>query len=308
MESDQKPELDDFERDFVRQSERTVDNLKRLTAYIFAISFTVAGMGMVRKLIPIFTDPSAKLPEPVYWIVNIEMLLIFAVTAGLFFYQGDKFLDNHLARHPVPKPRRSYIAIRYLVLVATMIPFFLMANSLTAEVTGKVGFLWFFASYVLLFSIGLFLLLVPAIHRVLSGRTGDAGRRDIDDDHVLRTFWFFMNSAFLLLIVGCFGVAHWFFDEACPVRISPGRTPYFLLIFGVLAMLRDAIDYTYGFRFHYPVREPKQYDRWPITAMFQADSLRIYYMVAVAMIVSVGALLCGLQLTDMSRWVSACRV
>src|SRR5262249_31449577 len=79
---------EDEYNDLVRQGERTIDNLKRVFAVVFALSFGFVGLSIVDKIKPILTDASAIVPDAVTWIVNIEMVTMFIVTAGVFYHQS----------------------------------------------------------------------------------------------------------------------------------------------------------------------------------------------------------------------------
>ena len=132
------------ERELVRQGERTVDNLKRLFAFVFAISFGVIATGAIEKLRPILTNPAVPAPPLLTWSINIEMLEVSVITAGVFYHQGAKLLDTRYARHPLSEVHPFGFAWDYLTLVITMVPFFFMAHSFHPSVTHEVGYTWFF--------------------------------------------------------------------------------------------------------------------------------------------------------------------
>src|SRR5207237_867325 len=115
------------ERDLVRQRERTVDNLKRLYAFVFAVSFGVIGNGAVEKLKPLLIGDLSQVPSISVWLVDLEMLFVFLVTASVFFHQGAKYLDIRYARAPLSEAHPFGFAIDYLTIALTMAPFFLMA-------------------------------------------------------------------------------------------------------------------------------------------------------------------------------------
>lgn len=58
---------DEVEKDLIRQGERTIDNLKRLFAFVFAFSFGVVATGAYAKLEPILTIPGYPEVVPVFW-------------------------------------------------------------------------------------------------------------------------------------------------------------------------------------------------------------------------------------------------
>ena len=164
------------EPDLLRQRERTVDNLKPLFAFIFAISFTVLGTGAFQKLTPLLTIAHTVSPSLAAWIINVEMLGLFVVTAGVFFHQGAKFLDHRYARQPLSQVHPLGFAWDYLTLVVTMVPFFFMAQSYGPSITHYVGYTWFFASYVGLLGSGLVLLVLAQISPRCLQRADSAGR------------------------------------------------------------------------------------------------------------------------------------
>jgi hypothetical protein len=90
-------ETNDDERDLIRQGERTVDNLKRLYAFVFAISFGAAGLSVIDRLKPLLVDQTAPPRRLLPVLVDVEMVVIFGLTASVFFHQGAKFLDNRYA-------------------------------------------------------------------------------------------------------------------------------------------------------------------------------------------------------------------
>lgn len=89
------------ETDLIRQGERTIDNLKRLFAVVFALSFGVVATGAIEKLRPLLTTPDASAPPWWLWLLNLEMTGVFVVTAGVFYHQSAKFLDIRYAKDPL---------------------------------------------------------------------------------------------------------------------------------------------------------------------------------------------------------------
>lgn len=84
--------------DLVRQGERTMDNLTRLFAVVFALSFGIACNGAYAKLKPALL--SGNSPPGWLWVLNIEMMTVFLVTAAVFYHQSVKFLDIRYAKAP----------------------------------------------------------------------------------------------------------------------------------------------------------------------------------------------------------------
>jgi hypothetical protein len=127
-------DLSDIERDLIRQGERTVDNLKRLFAFVFSMSFTLIGVGAYMKLGPVLTGTKHSPPFSI-WFLNGEMLLVFTITAGVFFHQSAKFLDIRYARHPLAIARPMRFAFDYFRQVTTVAPFFFMAYAFHPDIT-----------------------------------------------------------------------------------------------------------------------------------------------------------------------------
>lgn len=90
----------DSARDLVRQGERTVDNLKRLFAVVFALSFAIVVHGILARLNHVVLPPGASIPLW-RWLLNIEMVAVFMVTAAVFYHQSLKFLDIRYAKEPL---------------------------------------------------------------------------------------------------------------------------------------------------------------------------------------------------------------
>jgi hypothetical protein len=67
----------------IRQGERTIDNLKRLFAVVFAISFAVVSSAVIEKLRPLLSVPSAVAPPLWLWVLNAEMIAVLVVTHSL---------------------------------------------------------------------------------------------------------------------------------------------------------------------------------------------------------------------------------
>lgn len=90
----------DSARDLVRQGERTVDNLKRLFAVVFALSFAIVVHGILARLNHVVLPPGASIPAW-RWLLNIEMVAVFMATAAVFYHQSLKFLDIRYAKEPL---------------------------------------------------------------------------------------------------------------------------------------------------------------------------------------------------------------
>ncbi|QQN65277.1 hypothetical protein JIR23_05625 [Bradyrhizobium diazoefficiens] len=75
-----------------------MDNLKRLFAVVFALSFGIAGNGAYAKLKPVLV--SGKSSPGWLWALNIETMTVFLITAAVFYHQSVKFLDIRYAKAP----------------------------------------------------------------------------------------------------------------------------------------------------------------------------------------------------------------
>jgi protein-S-isoprenylcysteine O-methyltransferase Ste14 len=195
----------ELEKELVRQGERTVDNLKRLFAFMFAISFAVLANSAIEKFRPLLTNPDSVTYTWKVWLLNAELFSVFVVTAGVFYHQAVKFLDNRYARHPIAEVHPLGFAMDYLTLTITMVPFFFMAHSLNPSVTHAVGYTWYFGFYILLLSAGLILLINSQIRHSEYVRTHMFKEKladsEIAREGTLRIYWFLMNSFFLLVIL-----------------------------------------------------------------------------------------------------------
>lgn len=101
--------LDDLtpeEKGLIRQGERTIDNLKRLFAVVFAASFGLAGAAIADKVRSVLTD-ATSFPSPETVLINLEMTVVFVITAGVFYHKSARFLDIRYARHPLALAHRS---------------------------------------------------------------------------------------------------------------------------------------------------------------------------------------------------------
>ena len=63
------------------------------------------------------------------------MLVVFVITAGVFYHQSAKFLDIRYAKKPLSIAQPFGSAFDYLMLVLTVAPFYLMASAFHPDVT-----------------------------------------------------------------------------------------------------------------------------------------------------------------------------
>lgn len=254
----------EVERDRIRQSERTIDNLKRLYAVLFSLSFGIVALESFKKISP-FADSAAYAFWPL--VLHVEITVSFIFTAGLFYYQGDRYLDIVYAKHPLAPAKASHFGADYFVNVFTMIPFYLMAHALGKDYTDAVGFTWYFLAYVYLISQGLALLL---IREVIELRTKPSIPERIS---ALKAFWFLMNSFMLCLAVFAFCAWGWLSSNVCPTNYHGPAALSFVGLMGLLIILRDYWDFTRGWAILYPVQNADDL-RWPLTALRRAGARR----------------------------------
>jgi protein-S-isoprenylcysteine O-methyltransferase Ste14 len=301
----------DEEKDLVRQGERTIDNLKRLFAVVFAISFAVVGTGVIDKLRPILANLQ-RAPHGLWLLIlNIEMIAVFVITAGVFYHQSVKFLDIRYAKHPLSQVHPLGFAWDYFTLVLTAAPFFFMAHSLHPTITHEVGYIWFFVSYVLLLSLGLALLLFGHLRhsktiRGFLNESIDPG--EIVREGTLRTYWLIMNGMILLLLLVAFRL--FAIVSPCPASSPTGSVPIFLYFFGIFALLRDYLDYRYAWRFLYPTSESSApaLDRWPITKIVGSKNLTRWIVLGSLFVAICAALLFNLEFWNLSYWAPTCKL
>jgi hypothetical protein len=238
------PTEEDIQRERIRQSERTVDNLKRLYAVLFALSFGIIASSTYEK-IQGFDSITAINFGALF--LHAELTVAFVVTAGLFYYQGDRFLDVVYAKEPLAPVGPLQFGVDYLVNVFTMVPFFLMAHALAKEFTGTVGFTWFFFAYVLLIGFGLLLLILRDAFALIHPPASE-----MPQIAALKTFWLSMNSLLLLCLVAGY-VAFVNLGDSCPANYHGKSAFGFSMVMGILIFTRDYLDFTRGWAVLYPV-------------------------------------------------------
>lgn len=297
------------EKDLVRQGERTVDNLKRLFAVVFAASFGLAGAAVAEK-IRLVVAGTAAFPPFETIAINIEMIVVFAVTAAVFYHQSAKFLDIRYARHPVALAHPWGFALDYGTLVLTAAPFFFMAHALSPAITHEVGYFVFFGAYVVLFTFGLLLLFVQSIRnsrRVREMFRETVSAHEIEREAKQRQFWLIMNSAILLALLLVFAFAGQ--SASCPPAPKSGDSKWFLYAFGGIALARDAIDYRCSWRFVFPVPKAelaKNYP-FPLSVLMRSKHPRWWTALGYLLVGLCVFMVWRLSLWDIPGWLDACR-
>jgi heme/copper-type cytochrome/quinol oxidase subunit 2 len=238
------------------------------------------------------------------------MVALFVITAGVFYHQSAKFLDIRYAKHPLAEAHPYGFALDYGVLILTVAPFFLMAHALAPSVTHKVGYTWFFVSYVGLIGGGLILLIIQELrHSVLAGLLGESiPAAEVLRERTIRSYWLIMNSLVLLIIMGLF--AYFRREMPCPTSPRPGEVPLFLYAFGGMALARDFLDYRYAWRFTYPVRADtaSKMDLWPLTALAKSTRPVLWSAVSYLLVVGTIGAIIYLGFWNINYWRSVCAV
>lgn len=291
--------------DLVRQGERTVDNLKRLFAVVFALSFGIAGNGAYTKLKPVLL--SGNSPPGWLWVLNIEMMAVFLVTAAVFYHQSVKFLDIRYAKTPLSEAHPWGFAADYIQLVLTAAPFFLMANSLGHEVTNKVGYVWYFASYVVLLGFGLVLLVISEVRHSRFIRHGIWGERiapeEIERESLLRAYWMVMNGTILMILLFGFWYSS---SRTCSAHPRFVADAWFLYAFGIVALIRDYLDFRWAWPFLYPIADPASQVLAPLTWMATPRRRSLCITLGVLIVLLDGWMLYTLKLWDFAHWSAYC--
>jgi hypothetical protein len=297
--------------DYTRQRERTIDNLKRLFALVFSLSFAAAGVNFFGRIKPYLVGEQ-KFYDLTFAAIamNIEIFLVFAVTAGVFYHHGCKFLDRRYALAESPHAEPLGFAMDFLTLVAQVIPFVFMANALSSDIYSVYGFTWFFFSYCAAFFGGLLLLYTGELRShsdkgSLVGRTSNHGR-------MVRHYWILMNSA-ILLAIGILFMIWVKLGAACP--LNPALSGYsFLIIFGILALLRDVLDFFWIWPFQYPQKEePYQGPlHWPLNHMekhieHNASRYKYWLITGTGICASAFAMAFYNDWFDVLHWSRACQ-
>jgi hypothetical protein len=307
-----RPAPTEEDRDLIRQGERTVDNLKRLFAVVFAISFGVLGQNVIERLRPIFSDAHATVPPLAIWMIYGGMIGVFCITAGVFYHQSVKFLDVRYAKAPLTEAHPFGFAFDYAILVLTAAPFFLMAHSLNRLVTARVGFTLFFVSYMILIGSGLSLLILgdirhlSVVRRVLLRETFPD--EELERQWIISRYWLVMNSFFFLLLMCLFAAStDW---EPCPTAGRGNNISWFMYVFGVVTISRDLLDYRYAWRFLYPVRASRAagLDLWPLTRLVRSPNPQRWSIAGYVMIAAAFSVALSIRVGDVSGWVQRCQL
>lgn len=229
---------DSQEAEVRRLTDRTVDNLRSLYSVLFGLSFGLALTGTYDKVHKALVSQTF---DPLGFWMHALVSLSFLVTLGLFYYQTDRYLDVVYRRDGLPGVRPLVFLLDLVRGLVSMVPIYLMAQSLGAEPYRQVGFTWYvLAGSLFLLSNSLFLSWT-SLRRPgsASGPDGeDAGEDRID---ALRVFWLLLNSASMVLLFLVYRIFR-SAGEVCPARGEEGLQVGFLSAFCVLLLARNLID------------------------------------------------------------------
>lgn len=268
----------EYEKDRIRQSERTIDNLKRLYAVLFSLSFAIVAQGAATKISTATAMGEFSLQA---LLLNAEMTASFLITAGLFYYQGDRFLDIMFAREPLGVVTPFSFGLNYAINVCQMIPFYLMAHGLSVDNTAAVGFTWYFVAYTFLIMLGLTLLF---IRRFVNFMKRQSEPRPIAS---LGAFWVLMNSLLLFVVIISWMAWRSWGQVQCPTNGASSGSTAFLATFGVLVLIRDILDFSTAWRVVYPTPRYTRYGRIMVrfgTVQAQDKAWRVGFIIFVAII------------------------
>jgi hypothetical protein len=296
--------------DYNRQRERTVDNLKRLFALVFSLSFALAGAHLFALTKPFLLGDASFELHGGSFLITLEMFGVFAITAAVFYHQGAKFLDNKYAWPGDLSPHPYELAWDFFSLVLQMVPFVFLASVLAPDVISRYGFTWFFFAYIVTFYGGLILLLAGKMRDSVKRLWKQPTEREKEADKV-RNYWLLMNST-SLLVIGLLFAWRIHVGDKCPPNFVDSDYS-FLGFFGVLALLRDFFDYSWVWPFVYPVKRAERaaHLKWPLTRMLQAEGTFLgmdRWFVLGLVVFGVSILVAyGNQWFELSHWVSVCR-
>lgn len=298
----------DKKRD-ARPFERTIDNLKRLFAIVFSVSYGLSIAFLLDRAQPFLTDPRKF--EEVSWvdvIVTLEVYLVFIITAGVFYHHGARFLDNRYGSADAHRVRPSDFVWDFGLLFVQMIPFLTMAFALSPEVTQTHGYTWFFFAYVLAFLLGLILLVLAAVKDRVRSNLPSRIQNEIS---VLRLYWMAMNATVMLTILAAF-YAFERYGQRCPANHQLGDSAgLFISTFALIAILRDWFDLRGTWEFHFPYAD----DRSDVKSYRIVDQIRWsgpygpshgWMVFAISLVIACFAVAYVLQWWNIPYWATVC--
>ena len=253
----------------LRHRERTVDNVKRLYAFILSLSFTNTLREIFDTAHGALKDPT-KLPG-LGGMLGLDFALfgVFLFTAAIYYFHSDKFLDIRYALPipgaPVNDPEKEVVVIDwrpgqfgwdYLTLLMTLIPFAVMSFTLDPELVERFGFMPFYATYVVLVQFSVGVIVVGAIWRLIGDirrcMSGEADEQPTYEDlrySALNVHWVLIDSVAILVLQLFFWIDQT--GAALCGPLKPGAGAYFVVLFLIVATLRNLSDYVSVWPFLY---------------------------------------------------------
>lgn len=183
-----------------------------------------------------------------------------------------------------------------------------MANSLGHDVTNKVGYVWYFASYVVLLGFGLILLVICEVrhshfvrHRIWGEKIAP---EEIERESLLRAYWMVMNGTILLILL----LGFWSSSAGgtCSAHPRSGTDAWLLYAFGILALARDYLDFRWAWPFLYPVAKPASWVLPPLTWIRTAGHRSFCVVVGLVVMLLDAWLLHVLKFWDFVYWSAHC--
>lgn len=251
-----------FEDALFRQRERTIDNIKRIYAVVYSISFTnillqivqystrwlLAGESWLGKVANVKAFAAG-------FQLRLLMLLIFTSTVSVFAYQADKFLDLRYALRPpdgqqqfMPRWHKWDFAIDATSLILTLVPFALMSYAFTVDLVDRYGIIPFFAGYLLLLGLSVALLLLVRLKYVVS-RCGQVrlardpnGQLPEETRYAALSVHWFVTNGFIGFVLTLVFLWAGHSGTRCAMAMY-GRPAWFVGTFVILALLRNIVDF-----------------------------------------------------------------
>lgn len=247
-------ESEDQKKSRVRQQERTVDNLNRLFAMLFSIVFSLAAASFLDRVVRHLKLPYKPIGSEIL-LFTLLSVIILGTTAAIFFHHASRGLDLRYGANADIEPHPLAFIFDYLVIVLTMVPFALMGKALDKNVTDASGFVWFFITHEILILVGLILLIIGQIRMQLFP-SGSINPQFIKIAIGVDRYWFVMNSCYVACTALAFFIASKSYTShpQCPLYPHRSGALWFMIVFFVLAMIRNAADYFQVWKVFFPVK------------------------------------------------------
>jgi hypothetical protein len=258
----------------LRQRERTVDNVKRLYAFVLSLSFA----NFLREIVD---TASGTLANPashgaafgMTMSLDVALLAVFLFTAIVYYFHADKFLDIRYAM-PAPgvaKPGADNVVVvkwearqfgwDCLTLILTVIPFAIMSYTLDKGLVGRFGIIPFYAAYIVLLQYSVVLIMLGGIwdragrvrRCLFANPTGPGDGATIDEERrhsALNLHWSLLDTVAVLILQRTFWI-----ESKGGGLCGPGAT-HFMWLFLIVATLRNLLDYFAVWPFLYLSGDP----------------------------------------------------